>query len=330
MKLVVKCPCGTKVRVELDLLHRKPRCPHCKRPIKVSLWQRLIARVKRPVENTYAEKRSPQFIVPPPVTPGVEQLLQNLAERAWRKDLQYPDGSFLLSPTALVREASAQAMETNLRILYEHARRWAPGLMVPYKVPKVRISGTILPAGQYCVDSDGWVSIDVSTDFAYQSEALFVVLAHEACHHILDINGLDDKRNRDRNERLTDLAMFVFGFGDIVNGGRKSAIQTKSGYAQTHLGYLEDADYAFAYAWVLEARAANGLPCPSINQHRLLVGPQLRLPDLIEQMYSDLKVRLSDAGVRQRLLESYRAKYRQDTEEQIIMRILSDRERDNR
>jgi hypothetical protein len=346
MNIVVRCACGKHVRIDLDLIHRKPQCPHCKRPIRVSFWQRLRTRIKALFSDTAStDPRSETVVRPqtsaadyhstsvalPQATPEVERLLQELGERAWRKESHYPAGNFLLAPATLVQGSSTQGMETNLKALYEHARRWAPGLTVPYKVPKVRLSGMLPHAGQYRVGSDGWVSIDISADFASRAQALYVVLAHEACHHILDLSGLDDKRDPVRTERLTDLTMFIAGFGDIVKAGRTSAMQTPTGYVTTHLGYLEAHDYDFAYTWVLGARAANGLPSlPSNRSLGLPSARRLDLPDQVERFNRELKGRIRDAEVRQRLIKSYQAKYPQESEDQIITRILDDYERDNR
>ena len=54
------------------------------------------------------------------------------------------------------------------------------------------------------------------------------------------------------------------------------------------------------------------------------------LPDQIERYNKEFKVRIRDAGVRERLIKSYRGKYPQESEDQIIKRILDDYERDNR
>src|SRR5262249_5158803 len=163
--------------------------------------------------------------------------------------------------------------------------------------------------------SDGWVAIDVSAEFASRDPALQVILAHEACHHILDLTGLDDKSDRARTERMTDLAMFICGFGDIVRSGRTSVSQTASCYVRTHLGYLQASDYDYAYDWVLGARVANGLP--GMIGSRLAstaMTTNFYLPDPVERLQRELASRILDGRVRERVIRHYQTKYPSETD----------------
>ena len=275
--------------------------------------------------------KKPDTARPQRASQEIERLLQELGQRAWRKETRHPAGSFLLAPSTLGKGTDAEALRANLRVLYEHARRWAPGLIVPYNVPRVRLSEALANPGQYNVDSDGWVAIDVSTEFASRDQALSVILAHEACHHILDLTGHDDKRDRARTERMTDLAMFICGFGDIVRGGRTSVRQTASGYVSTHLGYLKASDYDYAYDWVIGARVANGLP--GMIDSRLAgtaMTTNFHLPDPVERLKRELASRILDGRVRERVIRHYQTRYPSETDDQILKRIIEDYERDNR
>src|SRR5262245_15901454 len=261
----------------------------------------------------------------------IERLLQELGQRAWRKETRHPAGSFLLAPSTLGKGTDAEALRANLSVLYEHARRWAPGLIVPYHVPRVRLSEVLANPGQYNVDSDGWVAIEVSTAFASRDQALAVVLAHEACHHILDLTGLDDKRDRVRTERMTDLAMFICGFGDIVRSGRTSVRQTASGYVKTHLGYLESSDYEYAYEWVIGARVANGLPGMIGSRLASTAMPtNFQLPDPGERLKRELASRILDGRARERVIRHYQTRYPSEPDDQLLKRIIEDYERDSR
>ena len=258
-------------------------------------------------------------------SPGIEQLLHVLGQQAWRKETRHPPESFLLAPSTLKQGADTTALEANLRMLYEHARRWAPGLSVPYKVPRVSLTRALAHPGQYTVDSAGWVAIDVSAELASRAPMLSVILAHEVCHHILDLTELDDKRDRARTERMTDLAMFICGFGDIVSHGCTSIQQTASGYVRTHLGYLEPCDYDYAYVWVLGARVANGLPGMRGSQAvRVAMTTSLRLPDPMECLQRVLAHRILDRRVRERVIRHYATRSPQETAEHILQHILED------
>src|SRR5215813_4412860 len=99
MTIVVRCPCGKQVRVDLDSLHRAPRCPHCKRAVKVSLWRRVLARIKGVFGAQ--EPSDSRFLTPikPQPSSGIEGLLQELGQHAWRKETRNPSGRFLLAPS---------------------------------------------------------------------------------------------------------------------------------------------------------------------------------------------------------------------------------------
>jgi hypothetical protein len=81
-------------------------------------------------------------------------------------------------------------------------------------MPKVGVKGLVDAAGQYRVDGDGYIFIGMAPDVLSSPPAVLAVLAHEACHHILDISGLNTHRP-EIDEPTTDLAMFVCGFGQV-------------------------------------------------------------------------------------------------------------------
>jgi hypothetical protein len=108
--------------------------------------------------------------------------------------------------------------------------------------------------GQYRVDQDGYVSIEISPALLRHSDSVLAVLAHEACHHILDLSGLNTHRP-ELDEPLTDLAMFICGFGKVFMNGKSYLSSINSQWRSTHLGYLTDEQYKFAYSWVLRSSA---------------------------------------------------------------------------
>jgi hypothetical protein len=185
--------------------------------------------------------------------------LEELAKRGWAKDEPSWYPSFSLSPDDLANEiAPAQVVE----ILLAHARRVAPKFSVPQMVPRTVIESTPFAAGQFEVDEEGWVAIKVSSDFFDDRLAAQAILAHEACHYILENSGIR-QYNFALNERYTDLCMFTCGFGQIFLAGYKRE-PAQNQYRPGHrLGYLTDAEYTFANQYVLDLREAYKLKLQS-------------------------------------------------------------------
>jgi hypothetical protein len=137
--------------------------------------------------------------------------------------------------------------------LYGHARKWAPGFEIPFCVPKVIVSPFLGSAGQYSANPDGYLFIRVAPEFASRRAALLAILAHEVCHHILDLSGFRGSLTHDL-ERLTDLATFVCGFGELVLNGHSHARKVGSLWTSVHLGYLSSEEYRLAQSWVLKVQ----------------------------------------------------------------------------
>ena len=262
----------------------------------------------------------------------IPELLGTLAHKAWtvEKTRQHVEGGFLFNPaTKLSGEESN--ISAALQSLYIHAREWAPGLEVPYNIPKLRLTGLLDAAGQFEVDGDGWLTIRMSPEFLSNPATMWLILAHEVCHHILTQSGLDEQSNKIRNERKTDLTMFVCGFGGLVQAGYTNVRRTPTGYLQTHLGYLDANEYSHAFHWVISARHANGLA----GVERMQVSyPDLasgfKIVDVVTALSQKLRTRIYDAGIRERLIKYYRDKFPDDSEEERINRIIDGYERDRR
>ena len=192
----------------------------------------------------------------------IEEELYRLAGVAWSVRRIVLNSDFILHTERLPRPDSANDMEAVVEHLYVHARKWAPGFEIPYRVPKVRLSPLITSAGQYTADSHGYLFIDVAPEFKGQHSALFAILAHEACHHILDLSGLHGATRED-GERLTDLTTFICGFGELILRGHSHIRRGPSGWTTVHLGYLSSADYRSAQNWVLKAQGLQASASPA-------------------------------------------------------------------
>jgi hypothetical protein len=193
--------------------------------------------------------------------------------------------------------------------LLKHVRRVAPGLSVPM-MTQVVVERLPDAAGQF-VEDDGWVKIVIGSDFLREPAAAQAILCHELCHYVLGANGIREPTTK-ANERLTDVAMFVFGSGDIFLAGYRTTpgVEYRSGH---RLGYLNDAEYENIRDHVAELRRTGHL------QPTKAAGLELRL-----------KSAIPDARVRKRLLEGARAKDPTRSASELIELVLEAYERDRR
>ncbi len=200
---------------------------------------------------------------PPPAEPNlpllspsrwIEESLYRLAEAGWSTRRIVPNPDFILKPERLPRPKTVDDMATIVQRLYSHARTWAPGLEIPYYVPKVNVVPLVSAVGQYRADAHGYLFIEVAPEFIGQHSALLAILAHEACHHILDLSSIRGG-TREHSEKLTDLASFICGFGELVLSGHSQVRRVDSGWKTIHLGYLTSEEYRLAQLWVLKVQS---------------------------------------------------------------------------
>jgi hypothetical protein len=267
--------------------------------------------------------RSPQTTWPRPRREDdIDGFLQKIAAAGWGNGPSQ-SGRFLFESNGSIPQQE-EGLKEALSALYEHARGWLPRMEIPYRVPEVRIREVFGAAGQFRSD-DGWLSVSIPPAFLDEPRAAWLILAHEACHHFLHQAALADCYDTIRNERMTDAAMFVCGFGKLVEDGHTFVKKCGSGYTSTHLGYLDAEEYSFAYHWVIAARHGAGLAGMQgvANQHPLLI-PDFRAQDSLEELRVRLANRMERAA-QERWIEFYRKKYPFETEAQILERILEDR-----
>jgi hypothetical protein len=172
-----------------------------------------------------------------------------LATKAWgsREDIQ--STTLVLNPAMVSNILGHQEL---VKTLLRHVDRIAPALSVPRMVPRIVVERLCEAAGQFVEDEEGWVKIVVGMNFFNNMSAARAILCHELCHYILGANGIRAVPTIE-NERLTDVAIFVFGLGDIFLAGYQSA--PNSNYRVGHrLGYLADSDYGFLSRYVHQLR----------------------------------------------------------------------------
>jgi hypothetical protein len=199
-------------------------------------------------------------------------ILDMLTAKAWRNAARDQAGEFLLHPSALAPGTSLESIHETLQALYTHARRWAPGLDVPFFVPPIRID-VVDAAGNFAVDEESYATIGISAEFVNNAAAVLMILSHEACHHILLQSGLRRVDDAGLDEVTTDLAMFVCGFGELVLRGHAHVQRYGGGGTRVHLGYLGSDEYRRVYDYVLAKRVAGGLPAHPVPGARTAKGP---------------------------------------------------------
>lgn len=233
-------------------------------------------------------------------------MVGNLICRAWGpRDAPQRD-SWLLAPAAIHRFGTGDSLITAL--LY-HVRRIAPALTVPMLTPRLLIEDLPKDAGQF-VEQDGWVKIAVGKNFFLDLPAARAILCHEICHYVLEANGIREA-TAGANERLTDVAMFVFGLGDVFLAGYH---RVPDGYRAGHrLGYLSEAEYRYVRQRVADLRRSGEL--------------QPTLEDVWEKRWC---AAIPNAQVRQRLLKAQQAKCPAKTQAELIKQILDEYQRDRR
>jgi hypothetical protein len=173
--------------------------------------------------------------------------------------------------------------------------------------PRVVVGPLVEAAGLFSEQS-GWVTLTVSQGFFDNRDAACAILCHELAHYVLNACGIRESE-RLRNERLTDVAMFVLGLGDVFLAGYKSA---PTSYRPGHkLGYLNEQEYEFVDKYVFElhlhgtAQESRG----AVSERRL-------------------NAAIPDSGVRARLLASERQRMPTASEEAIIESVLDRYARD--
>jgi len=276
---------------------------------------------------------------------NLETALYQLAAIAWGPRKLLPSPSFVLNPASLDTPQTSQDIQKVIGQLHEHARRWAPGFEVPYQIPEVRITPFVDSAGQFRVSPRGNVFIEISPPFASNRFALFAVLAHETCHHILALSGVRAAAAY-QNERLTDLAAFVCGFGELLLTGYSQLCKFRSEWTKVHLGYLSRAECEAAQGWVLrvqglqdfaERRGRNALlellrkGWARVRRPKKAIHLASQPPLIIEQRRKLALARLGgNRSALQRLLEYERRRQPNATELELLEAVIDSLERDRR
>jgi hypothetical protein len=186
------------------------------------------------------------------IGPDISGKIELLIRRSWgsREDNQ---NGILLFDTRQVQAGSAAAFVTTM---LKHVRVVAPRLSVPFMTPRIEVSKLQGAAGQF-VEEDGWVKLVLNSEFGHHPAASRAILCHEMCHYILFANGIRFADRAD-NERLTDVAIFVLGMGEVFLDGFRSK-EVASNRDGHRIGYLTDDEYRFISREVVRLRTTREL-----------------------------------------------------------------------
>lgn len=168
-------------------------------------------------------------------------------------------------------------------------------------------------AGRYAVDPDGWVKIELSATYRPDANITRAILAHEAAHYILDSSGIKERSTLE-NERLTDVCMFVCGFGEIVRCGHvaaNGAVEYGNGH---HLGYLSPRELPQVETFTLNLRTAG----------------KLELPSRADELHRRLVHLAAGRPAAERLVRHYRAVHPNANLEEVYEALIDQLERDRR
>jgi hypothetical protein len=209
-------------------------------PISLALAGAGIWIYRRRFRGTQPLQRQPSE----PRGANLKGKIERLAIDAWgTRDI-------IVSRKLLLRSETVSKLTSHpeyIKLLLRHVGKVAPNISVPMMPPRIVHEKLCEAAGQF-VEEDGWVKIAVGLQFFNDQASAYAILCHELCHYVLGANGIREASTLE-NERLTDVAMFVFGLGDIFLAGykRTPSKQYRSGH---RLGYLTDEEYKFVDQYV--------------------------------------------------------------------------------
>ena len=198
--------------------------------------------------------KSPKRLKPPNIPLALKSMADNLIEAGWKNEDSFKTPRFELEPKVIYY----LELEKIIKEMLNHARSVAPGFHVPHFVPMVNnFPSDGSKAGTFSVDEEGYVSININPFYNESKKVVCSIVSHEICHYILENTGIR-KSDKLENEQMTDVCMFVLGFGKVYRAGFK---YTKSGlnYRTGHqLGYLSADAYKEVSEYVLFLRQEKG------------------------------------------------------------------------
>ena len=239
---IITCP-GCRAQLFVSNA-RAPKCGSCGEPLKISKPPSFLSRLRNRLFRKRQAARDSEEAYP-----NLRAKVELLARKTWGSREDIENSRLELAPAAIRAYTDHGQL---VGALLKHVRGISPGISVPMMTPRVVVEPICDAAGQF-IEQDGWVKIAVSAAFFNDVPAARSILCHELCHYVLNANGIRQSPTLE-NERLTDVAMFAFGLGEIfLSGYRKSATNYRAGH---QLGYLSDEEYRFIRRYVPQLRSS--------------------------------------------------------------------------
>jgi len=168
--------------------------------------------------KTEVPKRPNNFQISSKSILWIEKELLKLNSEMWGEERPPHDLQFLQSfPETLLKKdnLSANDVAEVAKILVNEIRKRINKLEIPFRKPRVEFT-SLLPNNEpgHIEFGEYETVIRIHPNYTDNPFALASILCHEIAHFILDHNGLR-KDDRNENEKLTDLFIFVCGQGLI-------------------------------------------------------------------------------------------------------------------
>ena len=180
----------------------------------------------------------------------IEKELLKLNKEMWGEERPTHDLQFLQSfPETLLKKdnLSTNDVAEVAKILVNETRKRINKLEVPFRKPRVEFT-SLLPNNEpgHIEFGEYETVIRIHPDYTDNPFALASILCHEIAHFILDHNGLR-KDDRNENEKLTDLFIFVCGQGLVHLQGIVDITSENGQTIENRLGYLSLEEMAYAH-----------------------------------------------------------------------------------
>lgn len=188
---------------------------------------------------------------------SLEKQLYDLTTIAWGPRCEVATEAFVLRPETLPVPACHEDVTRILESLFTHARRWCPGFKIPDDVSDCKPPLFTCLAWNHRADSGNASPRELPREVSRHPAMVHAIVAHEACHHILDLSGISAPQQAG-NERQKALTVFICGFGEVFLQGYRELTTTVPSWITSHGGQLTEAQYRFAQSWVLRTQRIPG------------------------------------------------------------------------
>lgn len=285
----------------------------------------LKARARLHSEPDYSHGKSSHRInfsnLPSSKEERLKGYMNELIRVSWPRDAYKNADYFLLRPSKLMQMTINDAA----KMMIHHVQNVAPGFKGLNKIPAIRYSkaGEKI-GGHFETNNIDYSAIVISSRYSNNMQASLAVLSHELCHFILERAGIRET-NVTYNEYLTDVCMFVVGFGNIFRSGFRQSNITSDGEYRSQLGYLSYEDYETLADYVLMLRLSGSVA--STISYKVQTEVDL---ELLKMERSLLNIFRGDSRKVEEHITYYTRKFQGKPRKWVIEKILLDFQRDKK